>query len=499
MNMKVTPVYFMNELLEEQLLYQLILYLPLEVLKIAGTVKLDVLVEKAGELNASPDTSPKVKHQLEGQLPMIHTIIGHRQDLNTCRMEAMSWLDMDRDGSPDYPEKGLIACAFINSGANTVSVVFRGTPAGAWMDNAKMLLGDKQYTMPYVDRNGMTWDHFSPMQTEAMHYITGVINKYGEVWNNFYCRCVTGHSKGGNQAQLTGMLHHNSFDISISVDGPGMSGALIQELKGKLGDINYASAADRLYGFNAANDYVHSLGESLIPGQNTIWVQECDTGFPLLGSHSLKALMNPETGAIMPFTSEPGAVANFISRLSAVAMELPADDRSAVFMSLMGFAQMFIGKALPVHPEHEDWLRFVADLDNGTIRALGIILCVLMNTQQGKEIREYLNKLGITEKISEYCDRSVHWYLKLPLNEKIKKAKGVAVILIMKVALLAVLTEVITMADIMQRLRESMGRIGEMGMAMIAAYSQLVSVLLHGYLGAMEKIREILQGSNSLP
>ena len=74
----------------------------------------------------------------------------------------MNWEDNDNDGKQDNPDNGMVACTFTNPQTGATFVTFRGTPDGAWVNNAKMLLGELMHCKSEKVVNGDTWNYLSP-------------------------------------------------------------------------------------------------------------------------------------------------------------------------------------------------------------------------------------------------------------------------------------------------------------------------------------------------
>jgi len=186
----------------------------------------------------------------------------------------ISWLDKDGDGEKDYPPNGMQACTFTNPTTEATFVTFRGTPSGAWIDNAKKMIGLKEYCKDYTDADGNTYKYMSSMQVESVKYIEELLDEYGDSWFDGGDKYLIGHSKGGNEAALAMMIYEEYFDTCLAMDAPGYSIELLAEMKNVLGGDKYNQALAKLYGLNAADDYVHCLGISLIPESQRRWFQQ---------------------------------------------------------------------------------------------------------------------------------------------------------------------------------------------------------------------------------
>lgn len=370
--------------LTEQLLYQLLLYLPLEQLELTEGKTVAEIVKDVGTYCE--------KDSVQGiDLRAVTAILRQAPELGDSFIGDLSWGDYDQNGKADYPVKGMRACTFTNPHDDTVFVVFQGTPSGAWLDNAKALVGDRSYCKEYTDWNGVKWEYMSPMQVEAVEYVKEVLERAGNQWKNHAGCFIIGHSKGGNQAQLAIMLYAPYFDVGLSMDGQGMSKEMVQEMKEKLGE-QYPAALKKLYGLNGMNDYVHCLGVPLVPEEQTRWFMEYQYGPQILDNHFPAALIDVAAGELAPFVKGPGPVAAFAGKVSDAGMALGMENRGAVFMTIMGLLQVVQGKTTPVDARDEDWIRFLSNLDRGSAIALGIILSAMMNTPEGRDFCEYLNK-----------------------------------------------------------------------------------------------------------
>jgi len=370
--------YFTRRFLEEQVLYQIFMYLPLERLEIKDRQRLEEIKAAADNRYQDGSLSESDKKTVGQHLPVIKKILERRTDLADVRIQNLSWLDYDWDGKKDYPPNGFLAATFVNTQADALFVTFRGTPRGAWLDNAKMLIGSPKYCQDFEDSSGLVWHFLSPMQAEAMEYTGQLVGNRLKGWETVNRHYVIGHSKGGNQAQLAMMLYPGDFDVCISMDGPGMSGEAIGEMKQNMGEEAFVRAAGRLLGINASNDYVHGLGIPLIPFQQNFWFLESPCAPVILCSHFATALLDKKRQDIVPFNDDgPGMAAVFMRKVSDAAMAMPLADRTDVFMTLMAVLQAVLGRSLPVNPGREDWLRLIAGFEGGGIKTVNLLTSVM--------------------------------------------------------------------------------------------------------------------------
>jgi len=288
------------------------------------------------------------------------------------------------------------------------------------------------------------------MQAEAVGYMNSLIEKYGNDWlADEQKRYLIGHSKGGSQVQLIMMMYSDYFDAGLSMDGQGISKELYEEMVRNLGEKKIQQALAKLYGLNGSNDYVHRLGLH---------------------------------GELAAFTEGPGPLANFMGKASEIAMDLPPKEREAVFMTLMLFLQLLYAQELPVNPLDERWLSLYANLDDGSMQAFGIILSLLVETEEGAALIEYLREEGVVDGLEDFKGELTEWYKSQPLVIKARLAQGVACVLVMVVTLLSAISKTMDMAGNLQFIVDSANLFAELGTALVKAYIRMVQEVIAGFL-----------------
>lgn len=223
---------------------------------------------------------------------------------------------------------GTAACAFTSANGNDVYIAFRGTGTGEWVDNG----------------NGLS-SPSSPQQDEALEYFNQTVEALGITsGQNFY---VTGHSKGGNKAQFcTIMSEYNELiDNCYSFDGQGFSNQFIS----RYGDTqNFRDAVDKMYAICGKHDYVHVLGNVIIPQDRTTYLEYNGiSGIDIAGYHDIYYLFN-DHGSLNDSntTVGQGALARYISALSQSAMNLSPQTQHDVFEGLMGILEYAFNQRL---------------------------------------------------------------------------------------------------------------------------------------------------------
>ena len=137
--------------------------------------------------------------------------------------------------------------------ATEVYVVFEGTIDAEWLDNGEGLSQDK-----------------SDQQENALAYFNLVAQENG--WTETDTVIVSGHSKGGNKAQYITLYAEDAdiIDYCISVNGQGFSNLEEEEHYTKHSKQQRQEAIDKMYSLCGEYDYVHGLGNVIIPDERTI-------------------------------------------------------------------------------------------------------------------------------------------------------------------------------------------------------------------------------------
>jgi len=227
-------------------------------------------------------------------------------------------------------------CTFRDADGNYY-VAFRGTGDGRWADNG----------------NGMTATS-TQMQEAAAAYFDEMAEKYLiDASNQGKKIIVTGHSKGGNEAQYTYLAakHEEIIDACISLDGQGFSESAIERFKKRFGD-EYEEKLQNMYSVNGENDFVHDLGIVIIPEDNTYFVGTSGSGFNSLhalenmvgdnGKYTGLVWVNPETG--QPY--EQGEIGELAKKISEKMMQMNPEDLNGAAIAVMIFVDAAMNKKL---------------------------------------------------------------------------------------------------------------------------------------------------------
>lgn len=175
--------------------------------------------------------------------------------LGNMKIVSQSHYDHKANGKDFFNYSGskctddpIQACAFKDSNGN-LYVAYRGTGSRRWGDNGQ----------GYIELS-------TDMQESATSYFDHVVDEYGYKGNLY----VTGHSKGGNEAQYIAMTSKYSKEINFcySFDGQGFSEKAIEKFEN---NPNYKEILNKMYSINGDNDPIHKQIGVIIPEENTYY------------------------------------------------------------------------------------------------------------------------------------------------------------------------------------------------------------------------------------
>lgn len=284
-------------------------------------------------------------------------------------------------------ENGVNAAVFRDG--SRAYVVYRGTGDGLWIDNGR----------------GMTQDVTGAQQGSA-DFLDEAAALYG--WNASTDLTVTGHSKGGNNAQSSTLNAESGglVDRCISFDGQGMSPSAIEHFRERLGE-EYDSRIERMYSICGENDPINPLGKQLFLDDHVAYI-ETNAGLENLAStHALEYLYcqgqdengNYIFGCHFNGQTEQGAIGRYAARLSEIMMKLPEGLRDDIAVSIMQLIEFGEEQKKGYDGDHagvEDWVNFLE-------KGIPIILYSLIVTEEGRDamaellgdvIRSYYEKYG---------------------------------------------------------------------------------------------------------
>lgn len=233
------------------------------------------------------------------------------------------------NSTSEWTDDLIQACTFKDPDGNYY-VAYRGTGDGRWADN-----GD-----------GMTAPS-TQMQEAARKYFDEMAEKYFiDAKANGKQIIVTGHSKGGNEAQYVYMTSEYEYliDRCYSHDGQGFSGSAREYFIEKYGP-DYEEKLSRMYSICGKEDYVHDLGYVIIPEENTYFVETSGSGFA--SYHALENMIGDNDGNYIGLqwdiengkitNGEQGDIGKFAKKISEIMMQMDDEDLNGAAIAIMTF------------------------------------------------------------------------------------------------------------------------------------------------------------------
>ncbi|MBQ7794101.1 MAG: DUF2974 domain-containing protein [Clostridia bacterium] len=320
----------------EEASYNLYIYLA----HMTSVQKGETLEEIVSKLEQIDMTSERNKYRLQ--------ILRNTIDQNTILSQStISNLTLNKGG--------LTACSFTKPNGG-VSVIFRGTGSGEWIDNGEGLSGiPEENTYITYDRFGqekrtiIKKDYATDQQTEALNWFNRIAAE--NAWRNNSIT-VSGHSKGGNKAQFIA-IHSDLVKDCFSFDGQGFSPEALKLLKERHGD-KYYERREKIMSLSACNDYVNVLGERIMPEDN-IYYFESFAGF-----HYLEAMLD-RNGVLRPQCRQ-GKLSQYIETVSAALMNMKPIIRQNAALGIMNIFQKYLGEGTPVNSDNVSLEKTVAGL-----------------------------------------------------------------------------------------------------------------------------------------
>lgn len=226
------------------------------------------------------------------------------------------------------------ACSGHSSTKSAAGVLhYDRTGAGRWYDNGDAFSKVK-----------------SPYQEQSAAYFDSVVRdlkeKYGIDQSTNVM--VTGHSKGGNNAQYTTLFSENAglIDSCLSLDGQGFSPEAIAHVKELHGEQYFQDQCQKMYSISGDDDPVNVLGIKVIPEDHTTYVVTQKNGHisdytadGIAGVHSPTWLYNYKEGSFYETTTSQRELAVFAKTLNDYIMSLPPEQREDVCRSVMSYAR----------------------------------------------------------------------------------------------------------------------------------------------------------------
>lgn len=228
----------------------------------------------------------------------------------------------------------VVANAFQVNG--DIVVAYRGTGHGKWIDNGQGL-GEER----------------TVMQEAATRYFDFVCEKVKQEnpdkERDYY---VTGHSKGGNEAQYVCMTADNNLKIKrcYEFDGQGFSPEAIAHFIKINGEKLFKEIASKITAICGSNDYVNPLGVQLVDPKNRFYLPTVNSvANVFIGNHDILYMLNQKYPNRLNFqhneigdavSIKQGNLSKFAESLSNKIMSLNKEDRRDCGITIMGLFEI---------------------------------------------------------------------------------------------------------------------------------------------------------------
>lgn len=230
---------------------------------------------------------------------------------------------------------------------NSISVVFKGTGSGEWIDNGEGLSGipEENIYLTYdvktdsLRKNIVFDDYATDQQVEALNLFNTIAHR--EKWSRFDTITVSGHSKGGNKAQFIA-INSPIVDYCYSFDGQGFSPEAVLSFHQRYKEQFYIRSSC-IYSISAENDYVNVLGKRLMPPENIFYIKTYS------GLHFMESLFS-QNGMLNEFIPQ-GKLSRYIESISEEIMAMSPKKRQYATLGIMNVFQKYFGKGIPVNAD----------------------------------------------------------------------------------------------------------------------------------------------------
>lgn len=233
-------------------------------------------------------------------------------------------------------DEGTAACTFSEADGHSIYVVYRGTGDGEWPDNGL----------------GMTQES-TLQQKRALDYFETVVERQ-EITEEQRL-IVTGHSKGGNKAQYVTMStkYNELLDACYNIDGQGFSEKAVNVWEKTWGKEGFEERIHKITGIYGENDYVNTLGNSIVPEEQVHYVKTPVKVENFAGYHDIKYMFasmekDSVTGEVRTvfhgkkndYASGQGSLGSYAAQLSRLLMQTKPEKRDGCAATLMQLMEL---------------------------------------------------------------------------------------------------------------------------------------------------------------
>ena len=394
--------------------YNTVMYLPLDKIGKVNGLTVNEIIDEIGLLELEEDEKDMLNQVIE--------IRDNNDHLNYGEVTVDNY-----SGELGYNPDAISAAVFKNGNQN--SVVYRGTPGGAWLDNSDNLNGViKQFLQEKADTLNVdmsVFQYLSDFDVQTLEYYQKVYGDYVDK-NGQVNLDVAGHSKGGHEAMLVALLYPELVNTCYAFDGQGIPPEIWRELEKLYDREKLDEIRDSIYGINVNNDYVHILGWTeeygYIPGHLFIIEGYADCLTNPAANHFIQAFWNAGIFNSIDPNGE-GKLARFLMAVSNEIMKVDPADRKVTTDSIMLICQAALGKKWPVGRSFDDIIDVLSGSKEGLGEALEIIKRVLRDPEINNCLAEYINEL----EVNEMLEWGIIWLIRSqkgkPVSPRVKSEK----------------------------------------------------------------------------
>ena len=370
--------------------YNTVMYLPLDKIGKVNGLTVNEIIDEIGLLELEEDEKDMLNQVIE--------IRDNNDHLNYGEVTVDNY-----SGELGYNPDAISAAVFKNGNQN--SVVYRGTPGGAWLDNSDNLNGViKQFLQEKADTLNVdmsVFQYLSDFDVQTLEYYQKVYGDYVDK-NGQVNLDVAGHSKGGHEAMLVALLYPELVNTCYAFDGQGIPPEIWRELEKLYDREKLDEIRDSIYGINVNNDYVHILGWTeeygYIPGHLFIIEGYADCLTNPAANHFIQAFWSSGIFNSIDPNGE-GKLARFLMAVSNEIMKVDPADRKVTTDTIMLICQAALGKKWPVGRTRDDIEDILSVSREGLGEALEIIKRVLRDPEINNCLAEYIDELELNEKL----------------------------------------------------------------------------------------------------
>ena len=309
-------------------------------------------------------------------------IVAENSEVSNTILKSPSWIE-------EYDRNDCHNGAVFEDEDGVYYVVFEGTIDAEWLDNGEALAGKE-----------------SEQQENAVEYFNMVAQDLG--WTTDDTIIVSGHSKGGNKAQYTTLYaaQPELIDYCISINGQGFSNMEEEEYYTKHSEQQRQEAIDKMYSLCGEYDYVHGLGNVIIPEERTTIIDLDNDKFyeDFVGvGHCMPWFFYRDGefhGDLNPIGAE-SSLSGLVTEASNRVMELSDSELQNLTLASMQLMEI-------VNARSEDGYDMERaskeNLEKCLVYAVPIILESIFATEPGQEFTKEIVDNLVAPKVQEYAN-----------------------------------------------------------------------------------------------